>query len=133
MAAITSGGLHKAQEVVKKTASKNKKMVDLEPSTANVHTKQSITTDHGTRVSNADNWLKSVDGKRAGPSLLEDQISREKVCVDIVVLVLHPDFDRFTVLTTSVSPREWCMRVAPVRLGTLSSRRAQRISHTLGS
>lgn len=88
MAAIISGGLHKAQEVIQNTASKDKKMVDLERSTADVHTNQPITTDHGTRVSNTDNWLKSVDGKRTGPSLLEDQISREKVCVVTMTILL---------------------------------------------
>ena len=80
MATVIAGGLHKAQEVLQSTASKNKKMVDLESSTANVHTSQGITTDHGTRVENTDNWLKTMDGKRTGPSLLEDQIAREKVC-----------------------------------------------------
>ena len=79
MANVIAGGLHKAQEVLQNTASKNKKMVDLESNTANVHTEQPITTDHGTRVENTDNWLKTVDGKRTGPSLLEDQIAREKV------------------------------------------------------
>lgn len=80
MATVIAGGLHKAQEVLQNTVSKNKKMVDLESNTANVHTKQSITTDHGTKVDNTDNWLRTVDGKRTGPSLLEDQIAREKVC-----------------------------------------------------
>lgn len=80
MANVIAGGLHKAQEVLQNTASKNKKMVDLESSTANVHTKQPITTDHGTKVENTDNWLKTMDGKRTGPSLLEDQLAREKVC-----------------------------------------------------
>lgn len=81
MASVIAGGLHKAQEVVQNTASKNKKMVDLQQDTANIHTKLPITTDHGTKMENADNWLKIVDdGKRTGPSLLEDQIARERVC-----------------------------------------------------
>lgn len=80
MASAAAGGLHKAQDVVQSTASSNKKMVDLEGVTANVHTKQAMTTDHGTKMENADNWLKADDGKRTGPSLLEDQIARERVC-----------------------------------------------------
>lgn len=82
MASVIAGGLHKVQEAVQNTASKNKKMVDLQQDTANVHTKLPITTDHGTKMENADNWLKIVnDGKRTGPSLLEDQIARERVCI----------------------------------------------------
>ncbi|BCR84034.1 catalase catA [Aspergillus chevalieri] len=80
MASVIAGGLHKAQEAVQNTASKNKKMVDLQQSTANIHTKLPVTTDHGTKMENADNWLKIMDdGKRTGPSLLEDQIARERI------------------------------------------------------
>lgn len=80
MATVIAGGLHKVQDVVQNASSKSKKMVDLERDTANVHTKEPMTTDNGTRVENPDNWLKVVDGKRLGPTLLEDQIAREKVC-----------------------------------------------------
>lgn len=79
MATVISDGLRKAQEKIQNTASKNKKLVDLEADTNTVNAEQCITTDHGTRVSNTDNWLRAVDGKRTGPSLLEDQIAREKV------------------------------------------------------
>lgn len=39
-----------------------------------------MTTDHGVKVQDTDHWLKAInpDG-RAGPSLLEDQIAREKI------------------------------------------------------
>lgn len=79
MASVIAGGLHKAQEVLQNTTSTNKKMVDLERDTANVHTKQPLTTDHGTRVNNTDQWLRVASDQRTGPSLLEDPIAREKV------------------------------------------------------
>ncbi|OJJ43848.1 hypothetical protein ASPZODRAFT_161412 [Penicilliopsis zonata CBS 506.65] len=79
MATIIAGGLHKAQEVVKNSASKNKKNVDLERDTVNVQTKQCQTADHGVNISNPDNWLKGVAPNRTGASLLEDQIAREKI------------------------------------------------------
>lgn len=79
MATVISDGLRKAQEKLQNTASKSKKLVDLEADTNTMNAAQCITTDHGTRVSNTDNWLRAVDGKRTGPSLLEDQIAREKV------------------------------------------------------
>ena len=59
--------------------------------------KPALTTDHGVKISDHDNWygsayrhcmrhltvyscrLKAVDGTRTGPSLLEDQIAREKI------------------------------------------------------
>jgi catalase len=79
MATTIAGGLYKAQEVVKSATSKNKKLVDLERDVTDVHTKTPFTTDHGVPVSNTDNWLKVVDDRHTGPSLLEDQIAREKV------------------------------------------------------
>ncbi|KAI1797596.1 catalase [Ganoderma leucocontextum] len=41
--------------------------------------RKGITTDHGVYVSDTDNWLTAADGNRPGPSLLEDQIAREKI------------------------------------------------------
>lgn len=93
MASVIAGGLHKVQEAVQNTASKNKKMVDLQQDTANIHTKLPMTTDHGTKMENADNWLKIVnDGKRTGPSLLEDQIARERVC-SLVICDMQAEAD----------------------------------------
>lgn len=79
MATVISDGLRKAQETLRNTASKSKKLVDLEADTNTVNSDQFLTTDHGTRVGNTDQWLRAVDEKRTGPSLLEDQIAREKV------------------------------------------------------
>ncbi|PYH89084.1 catalase A [Aspergillus ellipticus CBS 707.79] len=79
MATFVAGGLGRAQEAVKSASSKNKKAVDLERDTIDVTAKQHLTTDHGVPISNTDQWLRPVDGKHAGPSLLEDQIAREKI------------------------------------------------------
>ena len=79
MAAVIAEGLEKAHEAVKSAASKNKKSVDLERDMVDVTNNQRQTTDHGVPISNTDQWLRSVDDRRTGPSLLEDQIAREKV------------------------------------------------------
>lgn len=79
MASHAAHGLHKLQGMVQGASSRDKKLVDLSRDTTDVHAPQSITTDHGTKVSDTDHWLKSVNGDQTGPSLLEDQIAREKV------------------------------------------------------
>ncbi|KAG2077008.1 catalase-domain-containing protein [Suillus decipiens] len=42
---------------------------------------QTLTTDHGVKVADTDNWLKIIGSRESenGPSLLEDQIGREKI------------------------------------------------------
>ncbi|KAL1955823.1 hypothetical protein VTO42DRAFT_8062 [Malbranchea cinnamomea] len=57
----------------------DKKVADLARDTTDVHAPVSLTTDHGVKVHNTDNWLRVVDEKHTGPSLLEDQIAREKI------------------------------------------------------
>ncbi|KAL4895613.1 catalase A [Aspergillus ambiguus] len=79
MATKVAQGLQKAQQKVQDVSSKDKKIVDLDPDTVDVHTKQPMTTDHGVRISNTDNWLRAVDNAHSGPSMLEDQIAREKI------------------------------------------------------
>ena len=68
-----------ASSVTKMT--ENKKIADLQRDMKDSHSKQPQTTDFGTKVSDLDHWLKVVDEKnnRVGPSLLEDQIARERV------------------------------------------------------
>lgn len=77
--ALAEGLKHKTQNVVTSQAPKDKKTIDLEHDTVEGHTQTPMTTDHGVRVTNPDNWLKAVDDRQTGPSLLEDQIAREKV------------------------------------------------------
>ena len=60
-------------------SSSNKKIVDLSRDTVDAHTNEPQTTDHGVRINNTDNWLKVGNERHTGPSLLEDQIAREKV------------------------------------------------------
>lgn len=68
-----------AQRATQSAASKNKKLVDLSRDTVNVHTNEPQNADHGVRIENPDQWLRVVDERKTGPSLLEDQIAREKV------------------------------------------------------
>ncbi|KAL5534606.1 hypothetical protein ACEPAG_1069 [Sanghuangporus baumii] len=58
----------------------NTKLDDLKRDTVDVqHHEPGMTTDHGVPISDTDNWLKASDGDKVGPSLLEDQIAREKI------------------------------------------------------
>jgi catalase len=79
MTSSVTGGLHKVEQALKSVTSGDKKAADLSRDSVDVHTKTKFTTDHGVPVSNTDHWLKVVNEKTSGPSLLEDQIAREKV------------------------------------------------------
>ncbi|KAJ5985746.1 hypothetical protein N7499_007963 [Penicillium canescens] len=79
MAATITRGLEKAQQASQSASSKNKKTVDLSHDTVDAHTSKPQTTDHGVRIENPDNWLKVASDRKTGPSLLEDQIAREKI------------------------------------------------------
>lgn len=79
MTSTVAGGVRKVQEAIQSAAGQDKKLVDLSRDTADVHRKTKFTTDHGVPVSETDHWLKVVNGRTSGPSLLEDQIAREKV------------------------------------------------------
>lgn len=61
-------------------SSKDKKVVDLARDTENVNeSKATLRSDHGVAISDTDHWLRTVDNKHTGPTLLEDQFAREKV------------------------------------------------------
>lgn len=71
----------------------NKKIANLEKNTKNQdNPKQNTTTDWGAKVSDIDHALKIIDEKnnRVGPTLLEDQVFRERVRL-IIVTLLHTD------------------------------------------
>ncbi|KAJ5892869.1 hypothetical protein N7504_009560 [Penicillium tannophilum] len=55
------------------------KFSDMEKDTVDVFAKQHMTTDYGIKISDPDHWLRTVSDKNTGPSLLEDQIAREKI------------------------------------------------------
>lgn len=59
----------------------NEKIADLKKNVKDSHSKQHQTTDYGIKVADLDHWLKVVDEEndKVGPSLLEDQIARERV------------------------------------------------------
>ncbi|ESK88286.1 putative catalase [Moniliophthora roreri MCA 2997] len=60
------------------SATNTRKIADLQRDLIEPSTKSGLTTDHGVAISDTDNWLKAADNT-AGPSLLEDQIAREKI------------------------------------------------------
>ncbi|KAI2012638.1 catalase 1 [Ophidiomyces ophidiicola] len=78
MAHMTPGGPSHAKRAIP-TIADNQKIRDLSQNTVNVYGSATITTDHGTKVNNTDNWLSVTDGNRTGPLLLEDQLAREKI------------------------------------------------------
>ncbi|KAM6500925.1 Catalase-like domain containing protein [Amanita muscaria] len=55
------------------------KIKDLAQNTVEAKPDMHLTTDHGVMVQDTDNWLRASDGSHTGPSLLEDQIAREKI------------------------------------------------------
>ncbi|XP_006458553.1 catalase [Agaricus bisporus var. bisporus H97] len=55
------------------------KTSDLKNVTVDCSGDTGLTTDHGVKIPDTDNWLKISDGEHSGPLLLEDQISREKL------------------------------------------------------
>ncbi|KAG9314602.1 catalase-like domain-containing protein [Chiua virens] len=57
------------------------KIADLQRDTREPRTGEHLTTDHGVKASDTDNWLRVIgsDGEQNGPMLLEDQIGREKI------------------------------------------------------
>lgn len=57
----------------------NEKILDMYPNTVNVRQDKTMTTDFGTKINDGDHWLKVVGKEGHGPSLLEDQIARERV------------------------------------------------------
>ncbi|KAJ6084360.1 hypothetical protein N7486_011160 [Penicillium sp. IBT 16267x] len=59
--------------------SKGDKIADMAKDTVDVHTKQNMTTDYGIKITDPDHWLRVVSDSNTGPSLLEDQIAREKI------------------------------------------------------
>ncbi|KAG1885603.1 catalase-like domain-containing protein [Suillus subluteus] len=65
------------------TMTSTKKVVDLQRDIQKPQADQPrLTTDHGVKVADTDNWLKIIGSeskKKNGPSLLEDQIAREKI------------------------------------------------------
>ncbi|KAK9479571.1 catalase-like domain-containing protein [Lipomyces japonicus] len=79
MTSTAADSLRKAQQGPQHVASMNNKIADLKADTVDGYSKQSLTTDYGVQISNTDNWLKTVQDGHIGPSLLEDQIAREKI------------------------------------------------------
>lgn len=71
----------------KNSKSADGKAADMAKDTVNVCDKQHMTTDYGIKISDPDHWLRVADDKRTGPSLLEDQIAREKVMPPLTMRV----------------------------------------------
>lgn len=81
MAESIANGVRALGETIGSSMSSNKKIADLQKDMKDSHSKQNTTTDFGTKVHDVDHWLKTADEKSnyVGPSLLEDQIGRERV------------------------------------------------------
>lgn len=62
---------------------------DLQKDTVELDNKKHMTTDYGIKISNPDSWLRVVDEDHSGPSLLEDQIAREKVGPQLRVILIR--------------------------------------------
>lgn len=70
-----------ASQTINNVTTTNEKTIEMWPNTVDCQKKGNrMTTDAGVKIQDTDHWLKVVgdDGKN-GPSLLEDQIAREKI------------------------------------------------------
>lgn len=70
-----------ASQTINDVTTTNEKTIEMWPNTVDIKKKEHrMTTDAGVGIQDTDHWLKVVgeDGKN-GPSLLEDQIAREKI------------------------------------------------------
>lgn len=61
------------------------KLADMQKDTVEVNGKQNMTTDYGIKISDPDHWLRVASDQNTGPTLLEDQIAREKVSLISIV------------------------------------------------
>lgn len=69
-----------AQQKINDVSSVNEKVIEMWPNTVDVEKKGNrMTTDHGVKVHDIDNWLKISNADKQGPALLEDQIARERI------------------------------------------------------
>lgn len=60
--------------------SSNRKLEDLKAEFIESKPKHNLTSDFGVKSPSHDIWLSASNENRKGPQLLEDGISREKVC-----------------------------------------------------
>lgn len=79
MTSKVAEGLQRVKELVENMQPGEQKVVDLARDTTDVNGCLPFTTDHGVKVSDTDFWLRLASENQTGPSLLEDQIAREKV------------------------------------------------------
>jgi hypothetical protein len=68
-----------AATTAKNAKSADGKFADLQKDTVELNDKDHMTTDYGIKISDPDHWLRVASEKNTGPTLLEDQIAREKV------------------------------------------------------
>ena len=77
-------GLNNAKEAASQkfndVTTTNEKILDMWPNVADASKEGNrMTTDHGVKVQDTDHWLRVSSENHIGPSLLEDQIAREKI------------------------------------------------------
>ena len=75
----------KVHDVVSSNAKVQDLWKDVDDVGASTNAGNGQTTDFGSKIGDVDHWLKIVDPEtgRAGPSLLEDHIARERVNIPI--------------------------------------------------
>lgn len=113
------------------------KFADLQKDTVELNSKQHMSTDYGIKITDPDHWLRVVDEKKTGPSLLEDQIAREKV--DPLPDNPSPYEQQLTftirscVSTTNASQSELCTPAGRVHSAHSNYTKAQRMLRLPGS
>lgn len=75
----TTAAAEAAAEAKTNALSSDGKFADMKKDTVEVTGKQHMTTDYGAKITDPDHWLRIASDSGTGPSVLEDQIAREKV------------------------------------------------------
>lgn len=101
------------------------KFADLQKDTIEVNDKQHMTTDNGVKISNPDQWLRIVDEKNLGPSLLEDQIAREKVSITYI----HPHIYQYISKQTNQQTIDHALRPRTHSRESSTCARKRRLRH----
>jgi hypothetical protein len=75
----TTAAAEAAAQAKANSISADGKFADMQKDTVEINGKQHMTTDYGIKISDPDHSLRVASDSSTGPSLLEDQIAREKV------------------------------------------------------
>lgn len=141
--------LHESLSSAKESASQklsdiittNEKILNMWPNMVDTtRGVEPMTTDTGVEVQDTDHWLRVVSEKQQGPSLLEDQVAREKLhrCGPLLVSLSGALQAALSLIEKTQSTMRgyqsvWFTHGVPVHTATLNSTSQSQSSHLLES